>query len=527
MNFGGLLARNKLPLNSFKRCNLPANLRLLSSLQQDQNVVFKVSNNLADFSKASKAGSLKEIFEGKRYYSVNRSSATFLNSGISNALKTQSFSWKNQGSLNGIFSQRSYFLMRNANWSNPTGINVFKRMASSVSVAKEVKFDYDGKEKVEYVNSPAVGYWLLYCASMCFGIIVWGGLTRLTESGLSIVEWAPISGAKLPTTEEEWNVEFDKYKEFPEYSVVHTDITLEEFKKIYFMEWFHRNIGRLLGLVYAIPAAYFIAKGKVHKRNILKILGLGGLIGMQGAVGWFMVASGLNKDLGEKTGTIPRVSQYRLTMHLAMAYILYVSFYLYGRKTIRLNKLLSGKMKNAEQMREILSQSRLKIYRHGSVQLAIMAFVTCLSGAMVAGLDAGLIYNEFPLMGGGLLPKREEYWNEEYALDMYGNSQGMWYNLLENPTTVQIVHRALAMFMCFGISYGWWVGRGIRMNRGSRVLMHTVFALGMTQIGLGIGTLVNYVPLSWASVHQGNSVLLLASLVAFASSLKKLPRVVV
>ncbi|KAJ2507873.1 Cytochrome c oxidase assembly protein cox15, partial [Coemansia sp. RSA 2052] len=158
---------------------------------------------------------------------------------------------------------------------------------------------------------------------MVFGIIVWGGLTRLTESGLSIVEWAPITGAKLPTSDAAWEAEFEKYKQFPEYHKVHVGITLDDFKKIYFMEWFHRNIGRLFGVVYLVPAAYFVSKGLVSRAGVAKLGGLGVLLLGQGAMGWYMVASGLEKELGERADAVPRVSQYRLTSHLSLAYLLY------------------------------------------------------------------------------------------------------------------------------------------------------------------------------------------------------------
>ncbi|PVU94344.1 hypothetical protein BB561_002605 [Smittium simulii] len=292
------------------------------------------------------------------------------------------------------------------------------------------------------------------------------------------------------------------------------------------MEWFHRNIGRLLGLVYTIPAIYFIYKGKIHKKNALKAVGLGSLIGAQGLVGWFMVSSGLNQELAEIPGAVPRVSQYRLTMHLGMAYLLYTMFFLYGSKTVKLNRLVNGKIKNIDKLREIINRPEVRKFEVGVKHLTKFGIVVCLSGGMVAGLDAGLVYNEFPLMGGRLLPPFEEYWSNIYAENIFGQVQGMWHNLFENPTTVQMVHRTMAMSMCFGVSYIWWVGRRLKLNLANRVMLNSVFFFMLTQVGLGIGTLVNYVPLAWASAHQANSVLLVASLLGLSNTLKKLPKVV-
>ncbi|PVU95912.1 hypothetical protein BB559_002571 [Furculomyces boomerangus] len=450
----------------------------------------------------------------KNYKGIDFSSNRFFTLGTRITKENSVYKYDTNTANSVILGKRSFSVSRINNTEN--GNN---------GLAREVMFDYDGKTKKEYVNSKAVGYWLLYCSSMCFGIIVWGGLTRLTESGLSIVEWAPISGVKLPTTETEWEIEFEKYKSFPEYQKVHIDISMEDFKKIYFMEWFHRNIGRLLGLVFVIPAAYFISKGKVHKKNIAKVVGLGSLIGAQGAIGWFMVSSGLEKDLGEIPEAIPRVSQYRLTAHLGMAYLLYVMLFMYGSKTIRLNKLLTNKIK-ANKIREVLKNPRMKSYRNGVLHMTIATLITCLSGGMVAGLDAGLVYNEFPMMGNGIIPPKEEIWSENYAEDIHGNPQPMWYNLFENPTTVQLIHRGLATAILFGVSYSWWIGRRMKLNRANRILLNGTFIFGLSQVALGILTLVNYVPVSLASAHQANSVMLVATLLGLHSSLKQLPRVI-
>ncbi|KAJ1719761.1 Cytochrome c oxidase assembly protein cox15 [Coemansia erecta] len=376
-----------------------------------------------------------------------------------------------------------------------------------------------GKPPRRTVDAPIVGYWTLFCASMVFGIIVWGGLTRLTESGLSIVEWAPITGAKLPTSDAQWEAEFEKYKQFPEYHKVHIGITLDDFKKIYFMEWFHRNIGRLFGVVYLLPAAYFVSKGLVTRAGVAKIGGLGLLLLGQGAMGWYMVASGLEKELGERPDAVPRVSQYRLTSHLSLAYLLYAGLSLYGWNVFRANRLARNKVANAEALRALLLKPTIVSFRRKITAATLLVGTTCLSGAMVAGLDAGLIYNEFPMMGLGPVPPLTELWNAFYAR---GNPDDMWRNLSENPTTVQLEHRVLAMTTFFTLSALWWQGRRLPLPRAARVMLHTMYGFAWLQVALGISTLVNFVPIAYASAHQANSVLLLASALGLYHTLRPL-----
>ncbi|KAI9503753.1 cytochrome oxidase assembly protein-domain-containing protein [Coemansia spiralis] len=372
------------------------------------------------------------------------------------------------------------------------------------------------------VDAPIVGYWSLFCASMVFGIIVWGGLTRLTESGLSIVEWAPITGAKLPTSDEQWESEFEKYKQFPEYHKVHIGITLDDFKRIYFMEWFHRNIGRLFGLVYLIPTAYFVSKGMVTRAGKAKLTGLGLLLLGQGAMGWYMVSSGLEKELGESPDAVPRVSQYRLTSHLSLAYILYAGLSLYGWNVFRANRMLKNKITNQDALRSLLLKPTIVSYRRKITAATFLVGATCLSGAMVAGLDAGLIYNEFPTMGHGITPPLSELWNEFFAR---GDPSAMWRNLTENPATVQLEHRAFAMTTFFTLSALWWQGRKLPLPRAARATLHLMYALAWLQVTLGISTLVDFVPIANASAHQANSVLLLASALGLYHTLRPLPRI--
>ncbi|ORX69520.1 cytochrome oxidase assembly [Linderina pennispora] len=389
--------------------------------------------------------------------------------------------------------------------------NAFKRSYSTSGEAKRT------------VDAPIVGYWSLFCASMVFGIIVWGGLTRLTESGLSIVEWKPITGATLPTSEAEWESEFEKYKQFPEYHKVHIGISLDEFKRIYFMEWFHRNIGRLFGVVYLLPAAYFVSKGMVTRTGTMKIGGLGLLLLGQGAMGWYMVASGLEKELGERSDAVPRVSQYRLTSHLTLAYLLYAGLSLYGWNNFRANRLLHSKIANPDALRALQQKPAIQRFRRKIAASVVLASAACLSGGMVAGLDAGLIYNEFPQMGLGITPPLEELWNKAFAR---GDPSAMWRNLTENPATVQLEHRILAVSTFFVLSALWWQGRRLPLPKASRIVLHCMYGAAWLQVALGISTLVNFVPIALASAHQANSVLVLATSLGLYHTLRPLPRII-
>ncbi|KAJ2548406.1 Cytochrome c oxidase assembly protein cox15 [Coemansia sp. RSA 1933] len=374
------------------------------------------------------------------------------------------------------------------------------------------------------VDALAVGYWSLFCASMVFGIVVWGGLTRLTESGLSIVEWAPIRGARLPTSDAAWETEFAKYKEFPEYHKVHIGITLDDFKRIYFMEWFHRNAGRLIGVVYLVPMAVFISRRMVTRAGAAKLLGLGSLLLAQGAMGWYMVSSGLDPELAERPDAVPRVSQYRLTAHLSLAYLMYAGLALYGWGVVRANRLATHRIPNPDALRALQQKPCIASFRRRTAAATLLIGTTCLSGAMVAGLDAGLIYNEFPTMGAGLTPPLSELWNPFYAR---GYPAAMWRNLTENPATVQLEHRILALTSFFALSALWFHGRQLPLPRAARASLHLMYSLACLQVALGITTLVDFVPIANASAHQANSVLLLSSALGLFHTLRPLRRIIV
>ncbi|KAK0120291.1 Cytochrome c oxidase assembly protein cox15 [Cadophora gregata] len=360
-------------------------------------------------------------------------------------------------------------------------------------------------------SSNAVGYWLLASAGSVFGIVVFGGLTRLTESGLSITEWRPVTGSLPPLSQEDWDSEFSKYRASPEFKLLNPHMTLAEFKKIYFMEWGHRLWGRFVGLSFVLPAIYFVSRGKLSRNMSLRLLGISGLIAGQGALGWYMVKSGLKDDLFAP-GSHPRVSQYRLTAHLGAAFICYTAMLWNGLSILRTNTHLSHPVHAHAQLTHLLS-STLSPFRKSVAGLALLVFTTAMSGGLVAGLDAGLIYNEFPRMGVGLHPPKSELLDPFYS-HRPDQSDIVWRNMLENPSTVQLDHRALATTTFTAVLALWAYTRLNRKVRSAlpnsaRKGMLGVVHLLMVQVALGISTLIYMVPVPLAAAHQAGSLALL------------------
>ncbi|TVY62799.1 Electron transfer protein [Lachnellula suecica] len=368
-------------------------------------------------------------------------------------------------------------------------------------------------------SSNGVAYWLLASAGSVFGIVVFGGLTRLTESGLSITEWKPVTGSLPPLSEADWASEFTKYKSSPEYALLNPHMTLEEFKQIYYMEWGHRLWGRFVGLSFVLPAIYFVARRRVSAPMSLRLLGISGLIGFQGVLGWWMVKSGLKDDLFAP-GSHPRVSQYRLTAHLGAAFICYTAMLWNGLSILRTNTLLLSPLRSAEQLNQ-LSKSALSPFRKSVAGLAVLVFTTAMSGGLVAGLDAGMIYNEFPRMGVGLAPPASELFSSFYSRKEDG-SDVWWRNMLENPSTVQLDHRILATTTFTSILSLWAYTRfhpTVRKalpsacRKGMLGVVHLVFL----QVALGISTLIYLVPTPLAAAHQAGSLALLSGVLVLGS----------
>jgi cytochrome c oxidase assembly protein subunit 15 len=287
---------------------------------------------------------------------------------------------------------------------------------------------------------------------------------------------------------------------------------LSEFKKIYYMEWGHRLWGRFVGLAFVIPAVYFVARRKVSANMSLRLLGIAGLIGTQGAIGWWMVKSGLKDDLFAP-GSHPRVSQYRLTAHLGTAFLCYSAMLWNGLSILRDHKnWLDPARGNQALLR--FSSPQLSIFRKSVAGLALLVFTTAMSGGLVAGLDAGLIYNEFPYMGDGLIPPKSELFDKFYSRKPDG-SDIWWRNMLENPSTVQLDHRILAATTFTAIMALWAYSRFSPKVRaalpkaGKRGMLGVVHLVSL-QVILGISTLIYLVPIPLAAAHQSGSLALLS-----------------
>merc|ERR1719385_463899 len=266
--------------------------------------------------------------------------------------------------------------------------------------------------------SRAVGWWLAGCAGMCGGAVILGGVTRLTESGLSMTDWNLV-GRPPPRTKEEWEEEFDKYRETPEFKWKNSQITLNEFKFIWYMEYGHRMWGRSIGAFFYIPAIAFWASGKLTPALKKRVLVAGTLLGCQGLLGWYMVKSGLDHNNFLGPCDVPRVSQYRLAAHLSSAVVLYSFLFWSAKSVLRPSITWSQVTPGMAAFRKLVIGSKA------------LAFITLVSGAFVAGLDAGLVYNSFPKFADRWIP-------EDILLQT-----PVLRNITENPTTVQFNHRIL------------------------------------------------------------------------------------
>lgn len=321
-------------------------------------------------------------------------------------------------------------------------------------------------------DARAIALWLFAVAGLVALMVVIGGLTRLTESGLSMVEWKPITGWLPPLSDAAWTAEFEKYKQFPEYQKVNIGMTLEGFKSIFWLEYIHRLLGRLIGVAFALPLLLFWIGGRIPvgmKRHLILMFVLGG---SQGALGWFMVASGLVDH--------PDVSHYRLTAHLGLAFFIY-AYLLWGA----LSLLRRGNMVPA---------------RGGGIATLLTAviFLQVLSGGLVAGMNAGLAHNTWPLMDGAVIP------------DGLLIIQPWWINFFENAMTVQFQHRMLA-YAVFVLALITSVMLKQRTHTGLR---HALLTAVLVQVGLGIATLLSHVPVSLGTLHQAGAVVLLGVAVA-------------
>tara|TARA_B100000686_G_scaffold183895_1_gene190767 strand:- start:1196 stop:2206 length:1011 start_codon:yes stop_codon:yes gene_type:complete len=320
-----------------------------------------------------------------------------------------------------------------------------------------------------------IAIWLLICCALVFAMVVVGGVTRLTDSGLSMVEWKPIVGTIPPITESDWEEIFKKYHETPQYKEVNQGMSTEEFKGIFWWEYAHRVLGRVIGLVFFVPFLIFLIRRKIDWPLGLKLGGIFLLGGLQGLMGWYMVKSGLIDN--------PHVSQYRLTAHLSLAFIIHAAMFHVALGLLAPNSRID--------ISKELKSLRLFI----KVLIGII-FLMVLSGGFVAGIRAGLAYNTFPLMNGDFIPP------EIFILEP-------WYrNFFENMATVQFDHRMIAWILAILIPIFWYKSRQLVLPSAARLACNLFLIMLVIQICLGIATLLMVVPLPLAASHQAGAVLL-------------------
>ena len=334
----------------------------------------------------------------------------------------------------------------------------------------------------------AIAYWLLAVCALVFIVVIVGGITRLTHSGLSITEWQPIAGTLPPLSAADWEEAFAKYRATPQYREANAGMRLAEFKAIFWWEYVHRLLGRIIGLAFLVPFAWFalrrqIPHGYGPTLGVIFVLGA-----VQGALGWYMVQSGLIDE--------PRVSQFRLTAHLGLAFLIFA-----GMFWCALSLLYPQRMRSAG--------VDARAARRWASAIVALVFVMVLSGGLVAGIGAGRAYNTFPLMNGYVAPP------EILMLEPW------WKNFFYNMATVQFDHRAIAWLLALSVPILWWkIRRATRVSPRARRGGHLLVALLGVQLALGIATLVNGVPLHLAALHQAGALVLFASALNVAHALR-------
>jgi len=321
--------------------------------------------------------------------------------------------------------------------------------------------------------------WLMALFALVVVMIVVGGLTRLTDSGLSITEWKPVTGAMPPLSEAAWTEEFDKYRAIPEYQLQNKGMTLAEFKVIYWWEWGHRQLGRFIGLVWAGGFVAFAATRKIPTGWTPKLLFIGALGGLQGFIGWWMVSSGLEEGMLD-------VASYRLATHLGLAFVIFgfIAWYVYQLGRSQADLLQARRSGDA-----------------GLAQLGTLlvgfAFLQIILGALVAGIDAGRAFPDWPLMAGGFFPP------EPLSLSP------VWRNFFEDAGLVQFMHR-MTGYALFAFTIYVWVRARRSANDNTRFVFNAVMAVMSLQVVIGVVTVVYSAPWQIAIVHQLIAVILWA-----------------
>lgn len=329
----------------------------------------------------------------------------------------------------------------------------------------------------EAANRASIKRWLYVVLVTLIALVVVGGATRLTDSGLSITEWKPINGIIPPLNAEMWQEEFDKYRQIPEYQLINKGMSMAAFQVIYWWEWAHRALARWVGLIFAVPLAWFWLRGKIEQRQKPRFLILLALGGLQGFIGWWMVSSGLTARVD--------VSQYRLAVHLTLASII-IAMVTYMARSHAVHAAPRADERTVKSARFVMILILIQIYL----------------GALVAGMDAGLAYNTWPLMDGAVVPGGlllQEPW---------------WINFFENPKTVQFVHRTFAYFVLLGALMHFLGTRRREAGSPHATRATLLFVLMVGQALVGIITLVMQVPFFWALLHQAYALILLIVAVA-------------
>jgi cytochrome c oxidase assembly protein subunit 15 len=366
-------------------------------------------------------------------------------------------------------------------------IGISKDRALSITTATTAR----SGTAIRAQEKPALGpvaAWLFVCCAMIALMVVVGGITRLTLSGLSITEWKPVIGIVPPLSAADWAAEFAKYQQIPEYRVVHFAMTLDEFKSIYFWEYAHRLLGRLIGVAFAVPFIWFLARRRLPRRLVTPLAGILLLGFGQGALGWYMVESGLADRV--------EVSQYRLVAHLALALAIYAAILWVALGIVR-GPALSDRRSSSSPG-----------WRRAAEAVLLLVALTILAGGFVAGTHAGLTYNTFPLMEGRLVPAG------------YAQLRPFLLNWFENIAAVQFDHRALAAATAGGVLLLWAGGLRAVLPQPARVALNALLAATALQVMLGVSTLLLVVPTPLAAAHQAGAVLLLTAAIVLRHALR-------
>ena len=335
-----------------------------------------------------------------------------------------------------------------------------------------------------------VAGWLLACCALVFAMVVLGGVTRLTHSGLSIVEWQPLVGTIPPLTDGDWHQLFEKYQQTPEYRQVNAGMTLDGFKGIFWLEYFHRLLGRLIGIAFLAPFLYFLLRRAIDRPLAWKLAGIFVLGALQGAMGWYMVKSGLIDN--------PRVSQFRLTAHLALAFLIYAAM-LWTALDLLAPQPPAGR------------DARIARLRRAAWILTALVALLVITGGFVAGIRAGLAYNTFPLMNGHIVPP------EIFLLEP-------WYrNFFYNMATVQFNHRLIAWSLALYAPWLWFEAQRAGVPRRVQVVCNVLLAAVAVQVALGISTLLLAVPVALGAAHQGGALVVFTLALVLNHGLRRAP----